>query len=655
MAFKNKPQVDIKQFWEIDNTSQVGTCKLCPESKKSTAQPEYRKLQSGIKRAYPHWTNMRKYSRSSHFKEYKAASEEKPHTSGGMENYIKRIRVQKENSGENEKICVSFEISPNEFKDIVRKICTVDGLSFNTFEKTGIKELVNPIIQQFKKKNNPVSLNPRSVRQIVLEGSKKLEENLRREFKEKLLCLKFDLATRLGRHFVGLNVQYCSENKLVCKTLAVREIRTTATGKKLSKMIQDILQNEFKIELLQVYSITTDNGSNALAASNFISCAVEEEVDQLCMETIDDVDNIDDIIAAEQLLQSSVFDLKTALEGAHLVRCAAHTLALAVEDCLGRKSDETTKSLITSDRNVVCTLRSCNMRKELRKKSLPMAIIDVETRWGSTYDMLKRLMELSGFCKEYESLNEKLMLTASQWKGVEEMIKVLSPIRILTTQLQSSQLTPGQMLGSWNFAVHLMQAFESDLAEKLVERMKAREEALMSPPLSAGVYLDPEYQVLLTDAQRDIAKIELQALHKRMALLASRGSTTIMTNVDHDEPEKADEISEMLTPMQKMLMAKQQEKQRSSCMSGTLGLAQAIKLINSLDNHDYTKIDSIFTFWENHDSKTLSELAKVVIAVPTTQVFVERLFSGVKYILSDLRNGLAEDSLQAIMLQRLNG
>ena len=90
---------------------------------------------------------MRKHSRSSHFKEYKAASEEKSHTSSGTEKYVKRIRVQNENSGENEKICVSFEISPNEFKDIVRKICTVDGLSFNTFEKTGIKEMVNPIIQ----------------------------------------------------------------------------------------------------------------------------------------------------------------------------------------------------------------------------------------------------------------------------------------------------------------------------------------------------------------------------------------------------------------------------------------------------------------------------------------------------------------------------
>ena len=37
-----------------------------------------------------------------------------------------------------------------------------------------------------------------------------------------------------------------------------------------------------------------------------------------------------------------------------------------------------------------------------------------------------------------------------------------------------------------------------------------------------------------------------------------------------------------------------------------------------------------------------------------TQVTVERLFSGVKFILSGLRNSLAEDTLQATILQRTN-
>jgi len=37
-----------------------------------------------------------------------------------------------------------------------------------------------------------------------------------------------------------------------------------------------------------------------------------------------------------------------------------------------------------------------------------------------------------------------------------------------------------------------------------------------------------------------------------------------------------------------------------------------------------------------------------------TQMSVERLFSGVKFIPGDLRNSLAEDTLQATMLQLTN-
>ena len=44
----------------------------------------------------------------------------------------------------------------------------------------------------------------------------------------------------------------------------------------------------------------------------------------------------------------------------------------------------------------------------------------------------------------------------------------------------------------------------------LMERMKEREKSLVIPVLAA-TYLDPEYQVLLTEEQRNSAKIKLQA------------------------------------------------------------------------------------------------------------------------------------------------
>jgi len=50
----------------------------------------------------------------------------------------------------------------------------------------------------------------------------------------------------------------------------------------------------------------------------------------------------------------------------------------------------------------------------------------------------------------------------------------------------------------------------------------------------------------------------------------------------------------------------------------------------------------------------LSQLAWIVFAFTMTLMSVERLFSGVKFIVSGLRNSLAEDTLQATMLRRTN-
>jgi len=44
-----------------------------------------------------------------------------------------------------------------------------------------------------------------------------------------------------------------------------------------------------------------------------------------------------------------------------------------------------------------------------------------------------------------------------------------------------------------------------------MERMEESEKSLMIPPVLAATYLDLEYQVLLTEEQRNSGKIELQA------------------------------------------------------------------------------------------------------------------------------------------------
>ena len=134
--------------------------------------------------------------------------------------------------------------------------------------------------------------------------------------------------------------------------------------------------------------------------------------------------------------------------------------------------------------------------------------------------------------------------------------------------------------------------------------MQAREETLISPPLLAGIFLDPEFQVLLTDAQRDFAKIELQAVHKRIVLLDSQKSIIDLEALAENEENESDSFTN-LSHMQRMLMSKQKKKSGNS-MSTSSRTSQAIKLINSFDHYQYTKVDDIFKFWETHDSNAVS-------------------------------------------------
>ena len=99
------------------------------------------------------------------------------------------------------------------------------------------------------------------------------------------------------------------------------------------------------------------------------------------------------------------------------------------------------------------------------------------------------------------------------------------------------------------------------------------------------------------------------------------------------------------------------ERMKSLTIPPVLGCWLQLNLIRSTNPFDLknnTKVDCAFHHWDEQGSKVLSQLAWIVFAVPMTQVLVESLFSGVKFILSDLRNSLAEDTLQATMLQRTN-
>lgn len=64
--------------------------------------------------------------------------------------------------------------------------------------------------------------------------------------------------------------------------------------------------------------------------------------------------------------------------------------------------------------------------------------------------------------------------------------------------------------------------------------------------------------------------------------------------------------------------------------------------------------DNLITWWENKKfhMPELYQLAMIIHAMPITQVSVERLFSSMKYIFSDLRGNLSPELLDDILVIR---
>lgn len=65
---------------------------------------------------------------------------------------------------------------------------------------------------------------------------------------------------------------------------------------------------------------------------------------------------------------------------------------------------------------------------------------------------------------------------------------------------------------------------------------------------------------------------------------------------------------------------------------------------------------NVLSYWNDNRgvNSELFSLSQIVLALPVTQVSVERSFSGLRFILSELRSNLAPDILENILLIRAN-
>ncbi|CAH2087433.1 unnamed protein product [Euphydryas editha] len=232
-------------------------------------------------------------------------------------------------------------------------------------------------------------------------------------------------------------------------------------------------------------------------------------------------------------------------------------------------------------------------------------------------------------------------------------------------KLQSEQLTVGDCYLSWLTCKLETSDINTIFARELISNIEDRQSVLFNEAFISAMFFDPRINSTLTIDQQQSAKNQIISLYVRLLQLndinkINEKDTTSETDLP-EEFEKENRFS-VHNKLQNFLINTYIEKHDnvSTLLPSRHGVidecVQTFKenLSMFLEEPLLDSSADVLKFWEQKKGKypTLYEVAKIVLATPVTQVSVERLFSSMKFIMSDLRLNLKDDIIEDILFIR---
>ena len=168
----------------------------------------------------------------------------------------------------------------------------------------------------------------------------------------------------------------------------------------------------------------------------------------------------------------------------------------------------------------------------------------------------------------------------------------------------------------------------------------------------ACVFLDPRFQILLTSSQKTSAMRHLTYLHNRISTAPSES----IDNAKESSVEYDGDDDESL--FEKLLQKRERDRhiEAQECpLSEVSEFPRFIEAFNNIMRVILPENQNIFDYWNNNQKHPqLAELAKIVLAVPATQVSVERAFSTFGHVFGQFRGTVKPYILESQMLVALN-
>lgn len=483
----------------------------------------------------------------------------------------------------------------------------------------------------------------------------------------------------------------------------MRTLTKRHTAKYLAEIILQIL-SEYRIEIRQLFSFTSDNGSNVVKTGINLSYTqqnttqntelTEEEFEFINTKEnnkiVDLETNCEEIPVEEDIIYGFEFDedesqmfndrgfeLEVSDESAELereegnfpiigtqiqyeeenvlkevaeemrnrnesilvnVRCACHTIELVISDFCKLPA---IKELIKVSNDVITNLRTPVINGLLTHAKLKRAKVRAATRWHSLNDSLDSLLFLKNFCKGLESQMKKLYISDENWLKLQSLKNTLRVLCEAVIKSQNSQLTLPDFYHVYNTCKLDLIKLNNEYSNILLSKLENRSNHIIGTKImNACLFLDPRYQFMLSNEQKETS----------IAFLSKIYSYYYCNNITLEE-ENIRRVRSCRDSFDVILNEKKRESNLQSINSSRIE-----SLLRGFNDMKYEIEQDIFHFWNSIKLvwPELYLLFKIVFAVPATQVSVERAFSTLKFIYSDLRERLNSDLLEDILTINLN-
>lgn len=147
------------------------------------------------------------------------------------------------------------------------EMVTINGRPFNSLLDSGFQKCVEEELKELRENGFGINIGDTGFSEIqnyVENVANKIRNKIKAETKTTFVSLMVDIAKKNNVSFLGVSMQFAVDSAIRVRSLGMMQLKESNTAQYIKEVISNCLAH-FDIELDQVTSITTDNGSNMLA------------------------------------------------------------------------------------------------------------------------------------------------------------------------------------------------------------------------------------------------------------------------------------------------------------------------------------------------------------------------------------------------------